>query len=1143
MATGFVEFAETPPEAGSPAPDPVAPAELTFPSTFGISLDVGPTIAATATAMDVDVAAELGTTNAAAMEVDTDAPADLANTSCPPLCSSPAAPPPHQQQSPNDHHNISKPQTQAHHPSTPQIDSTEIPQTLTHHPSTDQDISPRPRSLSTDSTQPASEAADLDRAAALTIAPVQEGPLPPCGFSVSSALRECDCEPCYWPLVSRLCGDDSEFLRDIEETDLIGQEDGLGRPIPVPVARGLVRKLRKVQGQGGSIRAVGGGAGQDPAQPDQSHTQLPRKLPSIPIDNVQTDDVSAIREGVSVAAASDAVAAPALSTEKQDKLVAELVSMGFETTRVAALVASLGESATLEACLEQLLGDKAPSLDLPPASEASAVASAEIDSGTTPSSSWDCGICFTSQSSDHGWRCKAEGQHRYCTSCMRGYAEAEAAPRCPGDKCSYKLQESDLRFLHVSQKRIDAFVNQQLNSAVDRLGAVADATTAGTARKAEEMVVRCPNMACGNAVVVSAKERRRYVCVCGQQPFCTHCRQSPYHYHGACGDVQGIRERWLDWVSGGRERYSGHASASATYEDQLKTLKEGLDRHREMSNDEEWKSRHCRACPHCRRPIQRISGCSSMKCGADAHGGNEQPGCGAEFDWGEARPYKAHVTTRELPKLTAEEARCRGHNAFHAFAQCEICGKEGLRGPRFQCLHCPQFDVCMDCEPNLLTLHQAGHVFRIAFESDLVWAGMRLPARTRVRVVRRDEELPRAEGDPTPALPPPSSSSSSPPLPSASTTSSVPAVPAVPATSPPLTTSLAAFSTTAIAAPAVATSSTPAVARVPARAARPGSVAATLKALGATLPPALSTSSRLVPTAEQASAPTPTPSSVKEGDVGTVLSWVPPEEEGLARIQSFEWQCGGGWRPFEERENAILLAATKTRKVTVNLTSKDGHRYVVDLLKMEQRNVSSGRTRAIRGSSDKQTPTKPPCRFFQRGFCRLGEACRFQHLPATTTTTTTTTIATTTAAISAASSSSSSGLLLPSKARSKTAAAAAAAARAAAAASTAAALAPAPADSSSSSSTATAAATGAQDATAACGWIMHHVRLDSGRELTISAQFLEPIITSRKEAEDIVKRSMDEEAAGRPQGLEESDKEMPEDSEDSADSSDGDFED
>jgi len=307
---------------------------------------------------------------------------------------------------------------------------------------------------------------------------------------------------------------------------------------------------------------------------------------------------------------------------------------------------------------------------------------------------------------------------------------------CPFDQCTYQLQESDLKRIGVSKQRLADFSANLLSLGVESL--------TRKRRSVPDVLVRCLNEHCGNIILVSAGQRIQMRCGCGQRPFCTRCRQAPYHHHGSCEEVQSCRVEWLDWLSGGGDRYRGQAAASANYEQQLAAMREQMERYRQLERDETWKAQNCRSCPQCRRPIERLEGCSSMKCGQDTDGGNIQPGCGANFDWSEAPPYKASVGASLRPqRKKPEEVRCRGQDVFHAGVRCDVCHTIGLRGPRFQCLHCKEFNVCMDCQPKLCGLHKADHVFRIIFEPRFTKPGMCLPLGTRVRLVRRGDTMPR----------------------------------------------------------------------------------------------------------------------------------------------------------------------------------------------------------------------------------------------------------------------------------------------------------------------------------------------------------------------------------------------------------------
>merc|ERR1711971_793156 len=76
----------------------------------------------------------------------------------------------------------------------------------------------------------------------------------------------------------------------------------------------------------------------------------------------------------------------------------------------------------------------------------------------------------------------------------------------------------------------------------------------------------------------------------------------------------------------------------ALYEEQAWEIQRRCE---EYQKDERWKEMHCRLCPSCKRPIQRLQGCEQMTCGADGQGGNTQHGCGHRFVWNKAPKYVA----------------------------------------------------------------------------------------------------------------------------------------------------------------------------------------------------------------------------------------------------------------------------------------------------------------------------------------------------------------------------------------------------------------------------------------------------------------------------------------------------------------------
>lgn len=294
---------------------------------------------------------------------------------------------------------------------------------------------------------------------------------------------------------------------------------------------------------------------------------------------------------------------------------------------------------------------------------------------------------------------------------MRLHVEATFLPRCPEPECSYELTEEDLLQLCVELKRVDNFNRAKLSMAVDGLA------------EADEVLVRCSRSECDNAVLLPSTGRQCFTCTsCHAETFCTRCRLVPYHFHVDCSRVELVREQWLSWLQA---------------QDETRALHDRMARNNDLAADELWKADHCRRCPRCMRPVIKDSGCDLMVCGRNYHGGDAQPGCGRAFKWSEARPYQAYVKCIQAPALDKE----RGRDVFHPFVACNLCDRRGFWGPRFQCLHCRDFDVCRDCAPLLAGCHASNHIFDIMFESDLTTRCPWLPDGTLVRIARSDTSL------------------------------------------------------------------------------------------------------------------------------------------------------------------------------------------------------------------------------------------------------------------------------------------------------------------------------------------------------------------------------------------------------------------
>lgn len=119
-----------------------------------------------------------------------------------------------------------------------------------------------------------------------------------------------------------------------------------------------------------------------------------------------------------------------------------------------------------------------------------------------------------------------------------------------------------------------------------------------------------------------------------------------------------------------------------------------------------------------------------MVCGQDAHGGNMQAGCGMRFNWNQSQGYRAVPESRPLPPLDAAEVRLRGAGLRHPFSWCSICNEQ-IVGPRFRCIHCPDFNLCAGCDHHRKPgSHPDEHIFEILFKADYDLREGGLPAGT-----------------------------------------------------------------------------------------------------------------------------------------------------------------------------------------------------------------------------------------------------------------------------------------------------------------------------------------------------------------------------------------------------------------------------
>ena len=63
-------------------------------------------------------------------------------------------------------------------------------------------------------------------------------------------------------------------------------------------------------------------------------------------------------------------------------------------------------------------------------------------------------------------------------------------------------------------------------------------------------------------------------------------------------------------MSRGRAKY--YSTKQQQREEVIKAAAERTARNADLKSDEDFKAAHCRTCPHCKRPVEKIEGCDLM---------------------------------------------------------------------------------------------------------------------------------------------------------------------------------------------------------------------------------------------------------------------------------------------------------------------------------------------------------------------------------------------------------------------------------------------------------------------------------------------------------------------------------------------------
>lgn len=311
----------------------------------------------------------------------------------------------------------------------------------------------------------------------------------------------------------------------------------------------------------------------------------------------------------------------------------------------------------------------------------------------------ECCICRSEVDKSFMYSVPCGSSHEFCLGCLYTYVKSEVyehgrKPCCPSGDCQFHLQQDNIE---------DIVVPMGKENEAERIIMII-----GNLDKRALGCISCPK--CGMWLSLPDAITGNVLCGCLYR-FCTECYQ-PAHFQVSCEDAARHVERYALWLREGRRAFvetraeeSDHLrryeAARASHE---KRAKEIEGRQKEYQEMESWKAKHCKECPHCNRVVQKIDGCDSMVCGQDAHGGNDQSGCGKKFYWGRAKKYTPKVA--EVGPVLEEFDLSRPPEAKVYEIEpglplpCDVCNTQ-IKGIRFRCITCPSFECCLDCEINL----------------------------------------------------------------------------------------------------------------------------------------------------------------------------------------------------------------------------------------------------------------------------------------------------------------------------------------------------------------------------------------------------------------------------------------------------------
>ena len=180
-----------------------------------------------------------------------------------------------------------------------------------------------------------------------------------------------------------------------------------------------------------------------------------------------------------------------------------------------------------------------------------------------------------------------------------------------------------------------------------------------------------------------------------------------------------------------------------------------------------------KACPFCGAgPIFRETGCDQMVCGKNAPDKRrdfgltmyagldaDAAGCGRDFNWEDARPYKASAQfNHSVPSSDVADVVVK--NGLHSSGlKCVEC-KSMIRGTAFVSLHDDSTTICWTCVSNLLGGTPGPSLLELVQQNEITTE----QAKTMAKKMEEDDTFRLVQPDvfsppPSPSPPPPPSPS------------------------------------------------------------------------------------------------------------------------------------------------------------------------------------------------------------------------------------------------------------------------------------------------------------------------------------------------------------------------------------------------